>query len=379
MATYCKRYAASATALLNKYRRDLFFRTEVNVIVLQIAFALIIVGAVGASFALVNRDVSRAIVAGLNANLEGGASATALSAEVVQHIEDIRSRSLAAIILTITLATLFFSYLIAYVTLSPARASLSAQKRFVGNIAHELRTPLSVIKTNTEVALLGPEAPPAVREMLESNVEELDRISEIINNLLTLSALVNPGAPEFGPVDLSALAEESVRAAGPLFRGSRQEVSLRKSDRALVWGNETGLRQIVGNLLKNASQYTPQGGSIAVRIEPAPAGLVELSVEDTGIGIERKDLYRIFEPFYRVDASRTKHAASGASAGSGLGLTIVSELTRMHRGRISVRSEAGRGTTVSILFPAARVAQPAGRPEAAESSLSEIAVDFSRR
>ena len=265
-----------------------------------------------------------------------------------------------------------FGYIIARVTLAPARNALTAQKQFIGNVAHELRTPLSVIKTNTEVALLENNATAEIKQMLKSNIEELDRVSEIINNLLSLSALIRPERMEFSAVDLSELSSHVVTRFSQLAKHGNQQVTLRKSPHALVWGNTTALEQIVGNLLKNAIQYTPRGGQIAITVAPAPGDQVELVIQDSGVGIARKDLFRIFEPFYRAEQSRTRSAG-----GSGLGLTIVSELLKLLGGRITIRSAIGRGTSVIIIFPSAhhKVAQVGGS-EMREGT-NEIAVDFS--
>jgi two-component system phosphate regulon sensor histidine kinase PhoR len=97
-------------------------------------------------------------------------------------------------------------------------------------------------------------------------------------------------------------------------------------------------------------------------------------VQDSGIGIARKDLFRIFEPFYRADPSRTKGAG-----GTGLGLAIVSELVKLHHGKITLRSAVGRGTTVSVFFPAMRSQSQVGNEADTKGSLNEIAVDFTRR
>src|SRR3990167_2231130 len=151
-AEYWKRFAASATASLNRYRYDLFFRTEVNVIGLLIIFSLILLGLVGMSFTLLYQDISRAIVEGIERGFAAGDPAQ-IGPSIVSEIQAVRSQTLLAIIGAITFVTVIFGYIIARVTLSPARNALAAQKQFIGNIAHEIRTPLSVIKTNTEVAL----------------------------------------------------------------------------------------------------------------------------------------------------------------------------------------------------------------------------------
>lgn len=370
---FWKRCVESATVWLNSYRYDPFFRTEINVIGLQVAFGLVILGLIGTAYSLLYHDISTAILQGIR-DARSAPSLEAIGPSIIRSTEALRTVNLVGLIGAIILVTVLFGYIIARVTLSPARNALSAQKQFVGNIAHEVRTPLSVIKTNTEVALLDTHVSAEMRETLMSNIEELDRISEIINNLLSLSALVRPERMEFSAVDLSHVATEVVQKFSQLARRNEQQITLRKSPDCKVWGNHTALTQIVGNLVKNALNYTPRGGHIRVTIEPAPNNQIELIVQDSGIGIARKDLFRIFEPFYRADPSRTKGAG-----GSGLGLAIVSELIKTHQGRITIRSAVGRGTTVSVLFPGSHNRAKVGQEADNRDSLNEIAVDFSGR
>ncbi len=347
-----KQSEALGTEWLRKYHDDPFFRTEVNAIALQVAFAAFIVGIVGTSFSLLNKDVSTAIVAGIRTGVTTS-NPSAIAPSVVQHIQSIRAQNLTIVILLIAIATTVFGYIIARVTLAPTRNALAAQKQFIGNIAHELRTPLAIIKTNTEISLLQDKLSKDLRETMNSNVEELDRISEIINNLLSLSALINPEKMEFKPIDLSELVADVIEKYGRLATVSNQKLTVRKSPHAFVKGNTTALSQVVGNLLKNAISYTPSGGSITIAVSSTPRGEIELFVQDTGIGIARKDLDRIFEPFYRAEQSRNR-----AKGGTGLGLTIVSELVKLHGGKISIRSTLGSGTTVAIIFPAAEIRRP---------------------
>lgn len=367
---FWRRFVESVTVWLNSYRYDPFVRTEIHVIALQVAFGLVMLGLIGTAYSLLYRDISTAILLALHTARE--TPLEILGPSLISTTDAIRATNFLGLIGAITLVTVLFGYMIAHVTLSPARNALTAQKQFVGNIAHELRTPLSVVKTNTEVALMGSTVSTDMRETLQSNIEELDRISEIINNLLSLSALVRPERMEFAAVDLSGIASAIVQKFSQLARHNEQQITLRKSPDSMVWGNATALTQIVGNLVKNAIVYTPRGGHIRITIEPAPEGHIDLIVQDTGIGIARKDLFRIFEPFYRSDPSRTKGAG-----GSGLGLAIVSELIKTHQGRITIRSAVGRGTTVSVRFPGSRHMSTVGHEASRRDTLNEIAVDFS--
>lgn len=371
--TYWKRSEEWVTGWLNRYRVDPFFRTEVNVIGLQIAFALVILAIIAGAFSVLYHNISQAIIEGMRAGIATNAS-SAVAPSIALELQQLKTENLGIIIGSIVLTTALFGYIIARITLAPTRNALTAQKQFIGNIAHELRTPLSVLKTNTEVALLGDDVPHEMKATLESNVEELDRISEIINNLLSLSALVRPERVEFAAVDLSAIVSDVAEKFSALAKRGEQQVTVRRGPGTAVWGNATALTQIVSNLLKNAITYTPRGGHIRLTVEPSPNNHVELIVQDSGVGIARKDLYRIFEPFYRGDPSRTR-----GQGGSGLGLAIVSELIKLHRGKVTIRSSVGRGTTVAVLFPGVASRGIVGEEAKGGAVPNEISVDFSQR
>ena len=212
-----------------------------------------------------------------------------------------------------------------------------------------------------------------LKHTLTSNVEELDRISDIINNLLSLSALIRPERIKFTSFELAHVVDDVVEKYAKLAQVNQQEIVVKKSPETNVSGNVTAVEQIVGNLLKNAINYTPKRGTVVITTSPAPNGFVELSIKDTGIGIPRKDLFRIFEPFYRTDQSRTR-----ARGGTGLGLAIVSELVKLHGGKIAIRSAMGRGTTVIVQFPGTPAPAKVGSAEKSEG-LHEVEVDFSQR
>jgi signal transduction histidine kinase len=373
---YWKRFAASVTVSANKLRDDQFLRSEFAIVILQIGFALILLAVVWAGFSVVHQDVTDALIAQLVETAQKGANAFegGTAAAILQNVQEVQARSLIAIIASIILTTALFGYALARFALIPTRNVLASQKRFIGNIAHELRTPLSIIKTNTEVALFDPTLRADMRDTLHSTVEELDRISHIIDNLLSISAFVRPERIEFGNVDLGGVVDAAIAGILPLAHKKKQTVDLRKAEYRTVWGNATALGQIVMNLIKNAVNYSLEGGHIAIAIEPDYHGNVLLSVKDNGVGIERKDLFRIFEPFYRVDASRVR--LKGAS---GLGLTIVSELVKLHHGKISIQSAPKRGTTVIVTLPCGKNdAEGSPLPVPAKTSdIGEIAVDFS--
>ena len=365
---YWKRFGGLVTGSAHKYRYDPFFRSEVNIVVLQFGFAVFLLFFIGTIANQFYRDASLAVTNSMKMSLSPNSTSS-----VIEYLGSMRTRTIVLGAAAVILVTTVFTYVIARIALSPTRNALASQKQFIGNVAHELRTPLAVSKTNLEVALMSPIITDPLKRSLESTVEELDRISEIINNLLSLSASIRRERIEFADVDLGTVVSHVMRKLQELADSKRLEVEIRMSDRRIVWGNTTALEQVVMNIIKNAISYTSSQGRILVAVEPVHPDLMEFTVQDSGKGIARKDLFRIFEPFYRADPSRSRDGSS-----SGLGLTIVSELVKLHNGRVSVRSAEGRGTTVTVMFPAGkRDIAMAGATKPPDDTVSEIAIDFS--
>lgn len=374
MATgYWKRFVVLVTDSVHKYRSDPFVRTEVNLILLQITFTSFLLAVIALANGQLYHDASVAVAHGIISAGQHNADAATISSAVLSELDERRSRMLAYASTFILLVSVGFTYFIARVALTPTHNALESQKQFIGNVAHELRTPLSIIRTNAEVVLMKPVLDEELQRYLKSAIEEIDRISEIINNLLSLSASMRPERIEFGDIDLGLVLTSVMDKLRGLAQSKNLSFEARVSERRAVWGNAMALEQIALNVIKNAILYTPRGGRVLVTIEPVYPNFIEFTVHDSGIGIARSDLFRIFEPYYRSDPSR--HRTAG---GSGLGLTIVSELVKLHRGKITVRSGEGRGTTVSIMFVAGKV-DATGREitKKERAAMDEIAVDFS--
>ncbi|HEX8946658.1 MAG TPA: HAMP domain-containing sensor histidine kinase [Candidatus Paceibacterota bacterium] len=337
----------SVTDFGRRYRSDPYARTETNIIAVQTGYAiLVLLLSIGALFyPIALRPVGNWALLAFAATMLG-------------------------------LAALFGS-LVARLALAPVRKALRAQKEFIGNIAHELRTPLSIIKTNIEVRLLDANIPPEARALHTSNLEELDRISDIIHNLLSLNALVQPERIHFEDVDVGKLAHRTVYKLTHLASSKSTTITVRIGKMHTAWGNASAIEQVLTNLLKNALNHT-EGGNISIDIEQRHRDLLSIVVHDTGKGIKREDLVRIFEPFYRSDQARTRVGG----AGSGLGLAIVSELVKIHHGRIDVKSAPRHGTIVTVMLPIGRNSHASAHEStthtAANVKMHEISLDFSR-
>ncbi len=254
--------------------------------------------------------------------------------------------SIAGVVSMIAITTVLLR-----VCLEPFYKILEQQKRFVGNLSHEIRTPLSTIMLGTEVALLAPDLTPASRKQFKSIEIEAERISEIINNRLTLSALSQPATISFEMIALSPLVKKVTRYYRRLAQERAVRIRVCIDTSCTMRGNTAAIEQMLMNLLKNALIYTPKHhrGIVTLRVHPVEDGQVRFSITDTGIGIAKEELPHILEPYYRSDVSRTRSMQHK----SGLGLTIVREIVRVHQGKIHIQSSLGKGTVVNVYLPSA--------------------------
>jgi len=241
----------------------------------------------------------------------------------------------------------------------------TTRRDFVANVSHELRTPLTVLGGFLETLSDMPQ-PDAdmLRRSLQLMSEQAARMQRLVEDLLTLSKLEsaqNPLREDF--VDLPEMARALVRDAQALSAG-RHRFSLRVENEAGLKGGADELRSALSNLISNAVRYTPESGEIEVSWSKRDGEPV-FAVRDTGIGIEPHHIPRLTERFYRVDRSRSR-----ASGGTGLGLAIVKHVLSRHQARLDIASQPGKGSTFSVVFPAARslVRPPPIRQPAAESA-----------
>ena len=244
------------------------------------------------------------------------------------------------------------SFLISAKTLSPIIQIMRAQKRFISDASHELRTPLAIMKTNSEVALLSGDqiSPQEATSTLKSNLEEVDRMSKIIENLLALSYYDNKFKEiPFQQINLSKVVINIVKDTENLARKKNIHLRLLNTDPGIIMGNPVAIEQMAINLIKNAVTYTLEGGLVSISVTARIATL-EFKVKDTGIGIEKKDLPNVFNPFYKAGLGRIQLERES----SGLGLTIVKKIVDRHHGSIYINSAIQKGTTIIVTLPRAQ-------------------------
>jgi signal transduction histidine kinase len=217
------------------------------------------------------------------------------------------------------------------------------QRRFLADVSHELRTPLTTIRGNIDL----------IRRMgqidgdsLDAVTAETDRMTRMVRDLLLLAQAETGKLPmAHERVELDTLVLDVFQLARTLAQ-DRVEVKIGEEDQASVLGDRDRLKQVLLNLVSNALDYTPAGGTVTLGLA-CVGDWARLTVTDTGPGIPQEELPNIFERFYRIDRSRKRRALGGA----GLGLSIAYWITRAHDGRIEVASELGRGSTFVVWLP----------------------------
>ena len=231
-------------------------------------------------------------------------------------------------------------------TLAPVQRIHDQQKQFVSDVAHELRTPLSIMGGELEVALGKERTAADYQQVLTSSKQETDRLAELAENLLFL-ARADQGrqAIEFEKVDMTDLIGSVI--ASLQTESINKKITLHfkaEAEPTFAWGQPSMLRRLFFNLIHNAILYTPPEGSVWISLL-ANKQYTEVGVKDTGIGILAEDQERIFNRFYRVDSSRSE------TKGYGLGLAICKSIVELHHGSINVHSALGQGSTFTVTLP----------------------------
>jgi two-component system OmpR family sensor kinase len=227
-----------------------------------------------------------------------------------------------------------------------SKASEQRLRRFIADASHELRTPLTSIRGYSEMLRRGAAESAADADLARRRIEEESvRMSTLVDDMLLIARLDQGRPLETKPVNLQAIARDAVddaRAVAP-----QRDIKLNADEPIVVTGDDTRLRQVVGNLMRNALVHTPPATPIEVAVTTEDS-VARMSVSDHGPGLRPDQLERIFEPFYRADPSRSRD-----SGGAGLGLSIVNAVVVAHGGHVTVKETSGGGATFEVELPLA--------------------------
>jgi heavy metal sensor kinase len=225
--------------------------------------------------------------------------------------------------------------------------AIGQMKQFTASMSHELRTPLTALRGETEVLLLEPHAVQDYQRLLASHLEEYDRLTRLINKLLTLARAEAGEIPiHMEPIDLAQLTRYLVEQLETVAASKQITLTSESEEPVAIAADHDWMETAILNLLDNAIRYTPEGGHITASAANRGSERI-LEISDTGVGISPEALPRIFERFYRVDPAR-----DGSGVGSGLGLSLVQWIVEQHHGRIEVKSEPGKGSRFILRLPA---------------------------
>jgi len=263
-----------------------------------------------------------------------------LEDEYTSLIETFAAAALAALLLVAG-----GGYLLIRKSTAPVERSMDQMRRFMADAAHELRTPITILRTRAEVALEQDREAARDAGTLRAVEREAARLGEIVRNLLTLARADAGERPVARlPLYLDDVAAEAVDAVRPLAEQKRVQLEVGAFEEAKITGEPALVRQLLLIVLDNAVKFTEAGGRVRLDVS-AENGRAAALVSDTGVGIPAEQLPHVFERFYRGDPAR--HTADGA----GLGLAIARWIADAHGARIDIRSAPGTGTRVTIMFP----------------------------
>lgn len=237
------------------------------------------------------------------------------------------------------------SYYLARRTLQPIEEAHESLDRFTADASHELRTPITAMKSEIEVALADPRLTlKEAKAQLVSNLEELEKLTTLSEGLLRLAQL-DAGELPTEPHDLADIIEQAVQHVAT--RAKKKQIAIKvQATPVTIQADHTSLVEALVTVLDNAIKYSPAHKAVQVTTKKTKHH-ARVTITDSGPGISRDELPHIFDRFYRADSSRTKNGTDGY----GLGLSLAKHITELHGGSITASSRQGRGTTVTISLP----------------------------
>jgi len=266
--------------------------------------------------------------------------------EAVKQIEKETLTRLLLINVLILIGAGIPGYWLAGKTLKPIEEMAEKQKKFTVDAAHELKTPLTAMKTNLEVNLRDKNLDlKKAKTVLESTINDIDSLTLLTNSLILQSKYQNYKNGKRDSINLKESAQNVIAKLEPIAKEKKIKINL-DADEIKTRGDENFVRELLTILVDNAIKFSKKEGKIEISIK-AKNNWAQISVKDNGIGIDEKDIPYIFDRFYKADTSRSKNEAPGF----GLGLSIAKEIVEAHKGKISVKSKKGTGTEFLIKLP----------------------------
>lgn len=334
-----KQFVESVIRWKANYKADEFFVARLRLTFYYCVIVIIILG--GSSVVLYN-----AILSNLSQSIwEESILDPQISQSIIDRAQDILLNRFVTIDVIIIFFVIVLGFFLTHKTLKPIQSNMKKQKRFIADASHELRTPIAVIISGLEVNLLNKKLDlNLAKKTLENTLEEMKEFSKLSNSLLDISKYDTPIQIKYEPISINELIKSIVEKNKSLVKEKGISIEEKIAEQpVLVRGNQVELSRLFYNIFDNAVKYTPQGGNIFIS-DKVYFGKYTVTISDSGIGIPKEIISRIFDPFFRGDASRHTN-------GAGLGLTLSKGIVKNHKGTIFIKSEVGKGTSVIISLP----------------------------
>lgn len=329
-----------ATSLKHKIRQDIYLSTRIKIALCLIFFVGLIIVSYWILIGYLEEVTTTSILEYLVQVVSTGENDPRFFEKTNEHID----AAFQFMALLLVMLGVLCSIVVSRLALGPVSQALNLQKRFISGIAHELRTPLSILRMNNEIASFEADPSSSVGALLKENMQDIDMINEMLNNLLLLERVTSAESIRFEQIDLLTVIHDARDRLTALATQKRIAVVSDLAGLPMITGSKTALEQVFFNILKNAISYTPEGGSVEIVYLGSSEKELKIRISDNGVGIPEKDVPHIFEPFYRSEKT-------GKLSGTGIGLAIVAEILKLHRGSITVSSTIGKGTSFFITLP----------------------------
>lgn len=270
--------------------------------------------------------------------------------EISDHYQDAKAGIISRLVLInifVLIGGGILCYLLAKWTLRPIEEAHKSLEQFTADASHELRTPLAAMQTETEVALMNPKLTiKEAKQQLNSNLEEVHKMSELTGTMLSLARFNEDGNFEFSIVKAEELIHEAIARVKPEADLKKIKINTNIIANSSVNITKESVQQSLIILIENAIKYSPESSAIFITLEQAK-NMAKISITDQGIGISENDTKYIFNRFYRADSARDKNTV----AGNGLGLSIAKNIIEKNNGNIKVVSKLGEGSTFIVFLP----------------------------
>jgi signal transduction histidine kinase len=268
----------------------------------------------------------------------------------LETIQDIRARTITILIfinLGVLTSSAILGYLLAGLTLKPIEEMTKKQKKFIADAAHELKTPLTAIKTDLEVNLRNKKLDlKKAKAILKDTVRDVDSLTYLTNSLLKQSRVENyENGNNIEKVNIKDLLDNVVKKLKP--KGNKKKIVIKKNyEDITIPADRDSISELFTILVDNAIKFNKTKGSVEITTNTEKKNIT-VSVKDNGLGIPKKDQKHIFERFYKAESSRTKSNIEGY----GLGLSIAKEIVKSHKGKLTVESQVNKGSTFKVTLP----------------------------